>query len=285
MSGFSDAWLAQREPLDAASRDAGLVGELLSAAPHRPIVVTDLAAGTGANLRYLAPRLGGEQLWRLIDHDSGLLEAMPARLGAWAKSVDATVRRDSGQLIVKGPSFDCSIECVPMDLSDGIASLAIEPHSLVTASALLDLVSAAWLAVLANRCRQASAKALFALTYDGRVDFDPPDADDALVVELVNRHQRTDKGFGPALGPAAAEHAGEAFRNLGFEVATARSDWQIGDRQCDLQRTLLADWASAAREIAPDESTTIDRWAARRAEAGTRLVVGHVDLLARPPAE
>ena len=285
MSGFSDAWLAQREPLDAASRDTGLVGELLLAAPNRPIVVTDLAAGTGANLRYLAPRLGGEQHWRLIDHDSGLLEAIPGRLDAWARSIDATVRRNNEQLIVKGPSFDCSIERVPMDLSDGIASLAIEPDSLVTASALLDLVSAAWLEVLANRCRQASAKAFFALTYDGRVDFDPPDADDALVVDLVNRHQRTDKGFGAALGPAAAEHTGEAFRNLGFEVTTARSDWRIGDRHRDLQQTLLAGWASAAQEIAPDESTTIDRWAARRAEAGTRLVVGHIDLLARPPAE
>lgn len=288
MSGFSDAWLAQREPLDAASRDAGLVTGLRSATLHRPIVVTDLASGSGANLRYLAPRLGGEQHWRLIDHDSGLLAAMPARLDAWAASADATVRRDREQLIVKGPSFDCHIERVSMDLSDGIASLAIEPHSLVTASALLDLVSAAWLEELAKRCQQASATGFFALTYDGRVDFEPPDADDALVVDLINRHQRTDKGFGPALGPAAAEHSGEVFRDLGFEVTTARSDWRIGDQHCDLQRTLLADWASAAQEIAADESTTIDRWAerrARRTEAGTRLVVGHVDLLARPMAE
>lgn len=288
MSGFSDAWLAQREPLDAASRDAALVGELLSAAPHRPTVVTDLAAGTGSNLRYLAPRLGGEQHWRLMDHDDALLAAVPARLDAWAQSIGARSRHNGASSIVAGPSFECRVERVPMDLSEDLESLDIERKSLVTASALLDLVSASWLETLARLCARADASAFFALTYDGRIDFDPPHADDALVVELVNRHQRTDKGFGPALGPAAAEHAADVFRRIGFDVTTARSDWQIGDRYCELRQMLLDDWASAAREVAPEQTKTIERWVARRAriaENGARLIVGHVDLLARPPAK
>jgi hypothetical protein len=287
MSGFTNAWLGLREPLDAASRDVALVGDLLLAAPHRPIVVTDLAAGTGANLRYLAPRLGGEQHWRLIDHDDALLAIVPARLDAWAQSIDATVRRDGVRLIVAGQSFECRVDRVSTDLSDDLESLDIEPKSLVATSALLDLVSKSWLEVLAQRCRQADATALVALTYDGRVEFDPPDVDDAWVVDLVNRHQRTDKGFGPALGPDAAEHAAHVFRHLGFDVTTARSDWQVDDRHRELQQSLLGDWAAAARELAPEQTPSIERWAARRAraaEAGARLVVGHVDLLARSPA-
>ena len=39
-----------------------------------------------------------------------------------------------------------------------------------------------------------------ALSYDGRIAFTPSDPLDADIVAAVNAHQRTDKGFGPALG-------------------------------------------------------------------------------------
>ena len=39
---------------------------------------------------------------------------------------------------------------------------------------------------------------------------------DAEIVAAVNVHQRTDKGFGPALGPAAAQAAVEQFERLGI---------------------------------------------------------------------
>ena len=92
--------------------------------------------------------------------------------------------------------------------ADGLAVVA--GQNLVTASALLDLVSESWLAGLVRRCADNACGAYFALTYDGevqwmtesaagwRIDDDP---DDGLVRDAVNRHQRSDKGFGPALGP------------------------------------------------------------------------------------
>jgi len=42
----------------------------------------------------------------------------------------------------------------------------------------------------------------------------------AAVIAAVNCHQRTDKGFGPALGPdAAADHGRRGFRGAGFAVS------------------------------------------------------------------
>jgi hypothetical protein len=284
MSGFSDAWLGLREPLDSAARDPDLVAGLVSATPHRPIVVTDLACGTGANLRYLGPRLGGRQDWRLIDHDDALLEAIPARLDAWASTVGATLDDSGGALTVRGEAFECHIERSAMDLSHNIESLDVPSQSLVTAAALLDLVSAPWLEALAERCRQARATVLFALTYDGHIELAPHDPDDDTVIALVNRHQRTDKGFGPALGPTAADTATDVFASRGYRVEHARSDWHIDDGHRVLQEALLADWATAACAVAPDETTAIKRWAARRAQIAalhSHVVVGHVDLLAR----
>lgn len=48
----------------------------------------DLASGTGANLRFLAPLLGGEQHWRLVDHDPVLLARGEEQCGAWVAEGD-----------------------------------------------------------------------------------------------------------------------------------------------------------------------------------------------------
>ena len=84
-SGFSAAWLALREPHDAAARAAELVGLLRTRSSDDAqrrrrrarcrATIVDLGAGSGANLRWLAPRLGGEQAWLLVDHDAALLAA------------------------------------------------------------------------------------------------------------------------------------------------------------------------------------------------------------------
>src|SRR5690606_7817399 len=86
-ASFSADWLRQREPFDRAARN-GAAGHLrlptrLSAfRPPQgvPWRVIDLACGTGANLRWLAPVLGGEQEWLMLDHDAALLQRLPSAL-------------------------------------------------------------------------------------------------------------------------------------------------------------------------------------------------------------
>ena len=77
MTGFSTDWLAQREPFDTAARALAWpsFGPLLetirptaTAGASTPLRVLDLACGSGANLRALAPRLGGAQVWQMVDH-------------------------------------------------------------------------------------------------------------------------------------------------------------------------------------------------------------------------
>lgn len=287
MSAFADAWLHLREPLDATSRAGALIASLRQNLPDRPLRVTDLATGTGANLRYLSPLLGGAQEWCLIDHDQALLDAMPARLGEWARASGASLRDAGEARIVSGPGFECRVRCLHRDLAAGADAIDVPAGSLVTASALLDLVSEAWLETLARRCLDARAPVLFTLTYDGRMEFDPREPEDATLIELVNRHQRTDKGFGPALGPAAGPRAPQLFERLGYRVATAPSDWHVGAHERRLQETLLEGWRAAAMEIAPEQAAALERWAERRrshvARDRSALIVGHVDLLGLPP--
>lgn len=266
MEHFSADWLALREPADHAARAAGLTTAIAASRAERPATrALDLAAGTGSNVRYLLPRLPHIQHWTLTDHDPALLAQAWRLLTPVAQAA--------------GRSFDVRRG----DLT-ALDSLSLEGCALVTASALLDLVSEAWLRALARICREAGADVLFALTYDGRIACDPPDAGDQRVCALVNRHQRGEKGFGPALGPDAARVAEACFGEEGFRVRSASSDWVLDETANGLQRQLVEGWAGAALEMAPDEAVALAGWRERRlahiAGGRSRLRVGHVDLAA-----
>ena len=287
MSGFSPGWLALREPFDTAARGVGLAAALSAARRGVPLRrILDLASGTGANLRYLAPRLGGDQDWLLVDHDTSLLSAIPREIARWADTHHYHAIWDEGALTVRGPGFSAAIRCRQLDLAADLDRLPLAGCHLVTASALLDLVSEAWLEGLADACRTAGCAVLFALTYDGHTAWSPPDRDDALVRTLLNRHQETDKGFGPALGPRAGRAAGAVLTARGYRTASAAAAWRIGAGDALMQTRLIEDWSGAAAQMSPAQRARIGAWRARRLAQVTRgmsrLTVGHLDLLALP---
>jgi len=184
---------------------------------------------------------------------------------------------------VTGDGFACRARRARADLAADLESIEVPERALVTSSALLDLVSAEWLRALVRRCHRAAADVYFSLTYDGRTVCTPADDTDAEVLELFNRHQASDKGFGPALGPTAGLRAVDSFVARGYRVASRTSDWRIGPNAAPFQRELLLGWLSAALEIAPQRRTTLEAWHRRRVahvDAGvSTLVIGHVDLL------
>jgi hypothetical protein len=228
--------------------------------------VVDLGSGTGSNLRYLTPRIPGRQEWVLVDHDAGLLD----RVGE--------------------PDGDCTVSTMVLDLADVTSSdlaATIGDADLVTASALLDLVSSDWLNRVATLCQGAHCAALFALSYDGTIAWSgEPHPCDELVRSAVNTHQRGEKGLGSALGPDAAPTAEESFQRRGFLTFVARSPWRLGPDEAQLARALVDGWEGAAVEIRPDEETRIRAWADERREHLKShewgLTVGHLDLLALP---
>ena len=264
---FDADWLALREPVDHASRAPALL-PLLAAASRagRWSRVLDLGSGTGSNIRYLAPRLPVGQVWTLVDHDVALL----AR--------------------VEVPDRVRSLDRLCGDLSTvGIAAVA-ETH-LVTGSALLDLVSETWMRTLAEACHSAACGALFALTYNGRIEWEGadaavPDPGDELVRLAVNAHQTRDKGLGRALGPQAGSVAQACFREAGYRTWFRPSPWCLGSSHTALASALVDGWERAAVEERPDQRREIGDWANRRreqlAEHRVGVTVGHVDMLALP---
>ncbi|MCG6941787.1 MAG: class I SAM-dependent methyltransferase [Thiohalocapsa sp.] len=293
MSDFNDHWLALRASADSAARADHLVATLgsLPVPAHGGLKVLDLGCGIGANLRHLAPLLAAaghaHQQWTCVDRDSALLARLPARTHAWADARDLACAGTGAGLHIQADAWQADVAWKAMDLAVDVNRLPLPAGGLVTASALLDLVSERWLAILLRRCRTAGCALMLALSYDGRCGLSPAHPDDTRVIGLVNRHQRIDKGFGLALGPGAAATAGHRCSVLGYRVRAAPSDWHIGPELAELQRVLLDGWRDAAAQMADaDAAGWLDDWHAAHLasiEGGTlQMVVGHMDLVVLP---
>ena len=297
MTGFSVDWLRLREPFDRAARETAAgtsdlfarVARWRARSPSTSFAVTDLASGHGANLRALAPRLGGLQHWRLVDHDPQLLAALPHELAAWARQRGYTFKAADGAgdapTEVIGPGFHAKVLRERVDLARDLATLDFGEASLVTASALLDLVSASWLQALIGRAQDARSALWFGLNVDGRSIWDPTDPDDLRMHQLFSEHQRRDKGFGPALGPHAVALAIDRMAGAGYETQQAQTDWFIDGAQApEMQRAMIEGVGVAAVEQDPASDDAVQGWKARRGAriGATCLRVGHVDIVGTP---
>ena len=265
MKGFSAEWLAMREPYDLAARNA-LVRDTVANAflGQAAISVVDLACGAGATLRAVGPHLPPRQSWRLVDNSLSLL----------------------ARAFTPGHLPHVTVTTTPIDLARDLELALDGPLDLVTTSALLDLVSTDWLDRLAVEAAARRLPVYAALSYDGRTVIEPAGPLDRELLAGFNAHQRTDKGFGPALGPAAAARAIERFEHVGYSVVEGRSDWVFGPDDRAMQDALFAGWAEVAALTTRLSSDEIDGWLARRradlAEGRSHLHVGHVDVFARP---
>jgi len=276
---FGADWLALREPFDAAARESSslLVARLRALRPGpEPWRVMDLGCGTGANWRWLAPRLGGEQQWLALDHDAALLRAWPLPTGAEAP-LDEPVRW-------RGVYFEATLLRREAELAHGLHALPWAAVQLVTASALLDLAGAEWLDELVRRTTDARATLFFALNVDGEHDWTPTVADDAWIGELFAAHQGRDKGLGPALGARAVPWLKQALCDRGYRVALGRSDWHVRREDQAMKTAMIEGFARAAIEQEPTQAPLVRAWRARRLRklGWGSLRVGHLDLLAWP---
>lgn len=275
---FSPAWLALREPADHAARSVSLLDALRQHFAGRDrISVVDLGCGAGSNLRGTFAALPGIQSWRLVDYDPALLAAARQRLAAWAD----TATEDGECLELRKDGREISVAFHQADLTGDLDQVLPGDADLVTAAALFDLVSPAWIdafvAVLARR----RLPLYTVLTYDGTEHWDPPHPADAAMLAAFHAHQGSDKGFGPAAGPQATAVMAKAFAAAGYAVTRAASPWELGPAFADLARELVTGFAGAVSETGRVDAATIAAWLATR-QAGVTCHVGHEDLFAVP---
>jgi hypothetical protein len=263
----SPRWLDLREAADAAARAGGLVEHLRRRLPAGPLVIHDLACGTGAVGRWLAPHLDGPQRWVLHDRDPDLLGIAAA---------DGPRDADGASVTVETRLSDIT----RLDVDD------LSGAALITASALLDLLTEDELAGLIDVCTAAGCPVLVTLSVVGRVDLAPADPLDDRVAAAFDAHQRRMTAAGRLLGPDAVPAAAAGFRRRGARVLIRKSPWRLGAAEAGLAAEWLSGWVGAACEeepaLAAEAESYLSRRRARARSGQLTATVDHADFLVLP---
>jgi Methyltransferase domain len=257
-----------REAADAAARASELVEQVRRRLPaDRRAVIHDLACGTGSMGRWLAPQLTGIQHWIMYDWDAELLAhaADPPRVAA-----------DGADVTIETRQQDIT-RLEPCDLAHA---------SLITASALLDIMAADELDRFVTTCAEAGCPVLVTISVSGRVDLTPAHPLDAHIAGAFNIHQGRTAGGRRLLGPDAVDAAVDAFTRLGADVLVRPSPWRLDAADSALVSEWFTGWVGAACEQRPELTVPAASYArGRLAEAGAGrlgVTVHHQDLLAIP---
>ena len=269
MSGFSIEWLNLREASDHKARDRHLLktaANWLNDLKSKDKVIVDLGSGTGSTIRGLQryTTLAPSIQWRLVDNDPELL-------------AEAVHRH----------SEEYSIESFLVDLS-ATQKLPLESASLITASALLDLVSSNFIRDLCQLIKEKNEGRPLgfysALNYDGCIKWTPFHPLDAAILMNFNTDQRRDKGFGPALGPDATDFLKTQFHSTKFQCLSAKSPWLLGSADYLLTESLINGISGVAIQTDGLTNSDIQDWKTFRIEnvrTGT-CYLGHTDIVVLP---
>ncbi|WP_173923825.1 SAM-dependent methyltransferase [Agromyces sp. Marseille-P2726] len=264
----SSDWLALREAEDARARSR----ELARAAARRlrsgPIVIHDLGSGTGSMMRWLAPLLPGPQTWVLHDWNPSLVDcAANGAVPVDRRGRPVSVHTRSGEL-------------AQLDPDD------LEGASLVTASAVLDVLTSDELGTVARACVTVGSPVLLTLSVTGKVRLDPPDPRDDAFAAAFNAHQERLVGGRRLMGPAGAALAQRLFLEAGWHVRAVTTLWRLGGHDPLLVEQWFDGWWDAALEERPDLEVEGAQYRATRSTQMRRsalaVTVAHTDLLAWP---
>ena len=215
--------------------------------------------------RWLAPQLPGPQHWVLHDRDPHLLDEAAVDLVAAADGAPVTVETRCGDITAL--------------TSEDFAGAA-----LVTASALLDLLTAAEVERIATACVGAGCPALLTLSVTGQVELTPSDPLDRTIQDAFNDHQRREVAGRHLIGPDAVAATVAAFSGLGVTTVVRPSPWRLGPTDTELLAEWFTGWVDAAVEQRPELTGPVQEYTHRRRSeiSGGRLrvVLHHLDLLA-----
>jgi hypothetical protein len=269
----SSEWLELREAEDGRARSpelAAAAATMLRATLYgaKPVVVHDLGSGTGSMMRWLAPRLPGPQTWVLHDWNADLIE----RAVDGARPVDADNR--------------------PVEVGSRIGDLAylsaadLDGAALVTASALLDVLTEQETEAIVRACVATGTPALLTLSVTGHAELDPPDASDARFERAFNAHQVRVASRRQLLGRFGVTTARQLFEGSGWHVRTTDTVWRLGDHEPQLLGEWFDGWVDAAAEhdaeLAGESIRYRELRKAQLQRGELSAVIHHADLLAWP---
>jgi hypothetical protein len=259
-------WLAARVAADNDARAATLstllpqlINYLIDTdAPDPTVHIIDLGAGTGANQRWLAPRLPIPQRWLHLDHNPIISRAEP--------------------LPAETVIIDAGVEALDQLLASSHAR-----RQLVTCSALLDVLTTEQIKAVCQTVIDNRVPAFFSLTVTGELTMSPTDPHDRLLLSAFNDHQRR----AGRVGPDASALTVDLLCAAEFALTTQQTPWRLTtDRGPAFLDQVLEERLAAAVVQEPALAATAASWLELRrtqlAAGLLRVELDHCDVLGLP---
>lgn len=284
---FEAGWLHERYRFDAAARCQRIQAAAVAYFAGRSrLRVLDLGAGLGANTRYYATVLPGDQEWTLLEHDPTLAAQCPSALAVWAEERGWQARRTAAHNL----RIDRGDTCIEIRVVHGPVehmdrAVSLDRVDVVTANALFDLFSVEQFRALAAQLAAKRVPLLTTLNYTDMA-FVPCQAADKGFLRLYEQHMTREQAWGQAMGPQCADHMRTVLTSRGYTVLHGTSVWTVSETDQAMLQAMLGFMHTAISSVLPsaDALNAFHTWLAAKnhlmAQRRLRLRVRHADFFA-----
>tara|TARA_B100001063_G_scaffold174214_1_gene163304 strand:+ start:1605 stop:2477 length:873 start_codon:yes stop_codon:yes gene_type:complete len=226
---FSKSWINMRVEYDNTSRSSVLIDHLNKISREDEIDLIDLCCGTGSFLIWALNENINLKNCRLIDNDIKLLKSIKSNLRANLKT-KYTIQSNTNNLNLLIKKRSKSVSTVLIEKSDcDEYSHTNKIFHIISYSAALDLMSKSSINIALKKIKKDNIL-YFSLCFNGIVKWTPSNPFDKYVLTFFNNHQRSDKGFGSALGHKSIEFLKKKARDLNLNITVTDSPWIIKNK-------------------------------------------------------
>ena len=282
---FSKSWINMRVDYDNISRSTVLVDHINKLSQEDDIDLIDLYCGSG---NFLIWSLHKNILFNnciLVDHDIKLLKSIKSNLRTHLRPMYSIQSNTNNlDLLIKRNSETLSSVSIKKNDCDGYRYSSGKFH-VISYSAALDIMSKPSISSALKRIKKNNIL-YFSLCFNGQVRWTPTNTFDKYILTFFNNHQRSDKGFGKALGSKSIEFLKQKADKLNLSVTIKDSPWiikNISNKDKVFMKRYLLDIKKSLFHMEGIDKNILRKWYQDKKfeidNIKIQLYVGHNDIL------
>lgn len=223
---FSSSWIEMRQVYDMQARSPLLFEYLDKLPTTENINLLDLYCGSGSFLVWSIKNNINYKKCVLIDYDIKLLKSIKRNIKSVIEPhLKIQSNTNNLDLLIKNnKEIISNIKIIKNDCNK--YNKGYDKYQLISFSAVLDLMSKSTINNILKIAKSDCAL-YFSLCFNGKVKWTPSNTMDKYILSFFNNHQRSDKGFGLALGCKSIEYISKLAKSRDLSIKIKESPWQI----------------------------------------------------------
>ena len=225
---FSKSWINMRVEYDNYSRSNILSNYLNKNNLVSDMELIDMCCGSGNFLIWLIKKDLSFNEYTLIDNDINLLKSIRSNLKRnCSKNIKIKSNTNNMNLILSRDNLNSRVSIKRSDCDK--FSYKTKKFHVISYSAVLDLMSKSSIIKALKKVNNLNI-IYFSLCFDGTVKWTPTNTFDKYILSFFNHHQRTDKGFGTALGSKSIDFVKRCANKQDMQITIKNSPWIIDNK-------------------------------------------------------